>query len=145
MYVMFINIPEHIANLSAWCGERFEDENFDEGGRQWPHVNYNQSIRLVETSPGVHTLIIEGERCALWGDQHGPLMKALKDEGFEPLVYETTDPTLEWWDTKAGQFERIARRATDERKAQAQLSHKELQEWRTARAYLAARGIPVAG
>lgn len=139
MYALFTDVPEHISNLAAWCGERWEEE-FDEGGHLPPHINPEQSVRMRETAPGVYSLVIEGHRCALWADAFGPLMEALRDGGFEPAVYETSDPTLKWWETKMGQARSIVERASSEAQAQAQFGAKELKEWRYARAYLRERG-----
>ena len=52
-------------------------------------------------------LEIEGERCALWGDELAGLMQAIKDSGIEPCFYETTDERLEWHETLASYKEAL--------------------------------------
>lgn len=62
--------------------------------------NPNQRAALVGT-----TLTIEGERCALWGDDLAPLMAHLRAIGEQPTAYKTADARLYWHETLASYLE----------------------------------------
>lgn len=85
MKVIFENVPEEIITLANECNEDFEGE------QHYQHVNKNQRVTVNGSS-----LIIEGERCALWGDSFSILLDELTQSGQQPTTYETSDSRLKW-------------------------------------------------
>jgi len=61
-----------------------------------PHVNPDQRVYLK----GKH-LVVEGQRCALAGDDGYEVAMCIVGEDAVPLVYETSDPRLKWNETLA--------------------------------------------
>lgn len=86
MIVKFVNLPASIINLALECQESL---SYD---MQYQHVNRNQDVEVRGAS-----IIISGERNALWGDSLAPLMEALR--GFTPSEYHTSDARLAWYET----------------------------------------------
>ena len=107
MLALFCGVPTElrIAMESAIAHQlgnsQYEDS---QGNVQWyQHVNPNQAVRFFG-----HTVTVEGERCALWGDHHSVAMKMLKDSGIEPTIYETSDMRLKWHETLSSYMEKRA-------------------------------------
>lgn len=62
-----------------------------------PHTNTNQSVRLERGG----VLVVEGERCALAGDDGYEVAVCIVGEDAVPTRYETSDPRLKWNETLA--------------------------------------------
>jgi len=84
------SIKESIAEGLANC--QYEDR--DGVVRFYQHVNTNQSVTFNGS-----TVVVEGERCALWGDHHAQALRMLSYSGIEPSKYETSDTRLKWYET----------------------------------------------
>lgn len=61
-----------------------------------PGTSVNEDQQMVLSREFLH---VEGQRCALWGDDLAPIMESLRDSGVEPLSYETSDKRLKWFET----------------------------------------------
>ena len=61
-----------------------------------PGTSVNEDQQMVLDREFLH---VEGQRCALWGDDLAPIMESLRDSGVEPLSYETSDKRLKWFET----------------------------------------------
>ena len=98
MLALFCGVPKALCTAMAESiahqlgNSQYEDS---EGGVCWyQHVNKNQAVRFLG-----HTVTVEGERCALWGDHHAEALRMLEQSGIEPTVYETSDRRLKWYET----------------------------------------------
>lgn len=61
-----------------------------------PHTNTNQAVYLERGF-----LVVEGERCALAGDDGYEVAMCIVGEDAVPTRYETSDPRLKWNETLA--------------------------------------------
>ena len=61
----------------------------------YQHVNTRQKCRVTRTG-----IEFEGERNALQSDDFSGLFFALKEGGFNPTDYETSDARFNWYDTE---------------------------------------------
>ena len=107
MYVEFRNLPADAISLAKNCHQEWcdntsvEEHKCHSTGRnmmrvvhKYQHVNTDQCITINR-----NTIVVEGQRCALWNDEFAPLMKLLMDSNFKPAYYETSDARLEWFET----------------------------------------------
>jgi hypothetical protein len=62
-----------------------------------PHTNPNQRVYLERGG----YLVVEGERCALAGDDGYEVAMCIVGEDAVPFLYETSDPRLKWNETLA--------------------------------------------
>lgn len=97
MNVIFHNVPAvmhaEITVLIVAAKNRMSYIDWDGLPVHYDHVNPNQCARLIG-----NTLVISGERCALWSE-HGGLMQFILNSGLEPKNYSTSDTRLRWSDT----------------------------------------------
>lgn len=139
MKVTFKNVPQDVALVCALAADKFNLENYDDEGRETSqHVNYAQAI-IVSGS----TVWVAGQRNALWGDEHGVAMQALKDAGCVPDVYSTSDPRLYWSETLWTYHQKVMDLwgKYTEQQAAAALQPHELKLLKEARKFFADRGI----
>jgi len=104
MKVIFTDVPVALRVLiSQSIQEGLANSQYEgqEGDTCWyQHVNQNQTVEVFGS-----TVIVEGERCALWGDHNAKAMHALSISGLKPSEYHTSDPRLQWHETLSSYME----------------------------------------
>jgi len=108
MKAIFFNVPVKLriamqdAIEKALPNSQYE---VSEGNVQWyQHINPNQRVDFLHCD----LVVVEGERCALWGDHYALALKMLQDSGIKPTLYETSNHCLKWHETLASYMENRA-------------------------------------